>query len=170
MGRKGGSWRHGWLLAVGVAIAIAVAPAVASAATLGNGVYTEAPTEPAGNVIQLTFEPDTNSYRFRVAADVTDTDGPGGCSVVGYISSCPAATTSRLVVNGSDQSEYISVGTNGFVPPMGLSEANQVRVPVEIHGNGVGDHIGGGSGADVLDGGPGSDVIDGNEESYLNTT
>jgi Ca2+-binding RTX toxin-like protein len=43
---------------------------------------------------------------------------------------------------------------------MGLSEANQVSIPVEIHGGGGGDHIAGGWGADLLDGGPGSDVID----------
>jgi hypothetical protein len=170
MWRTGGSQRLGWLPVVGTAIVLAATPAFASAATLGNGIYTEAPNELAGNVIQLTFEPDTNSYRFRTSGDVSDTDGPGGCSVVGYVASCPAATTSRLVVNASDQSEYISVGTNGWLPPMGLSEANQVRIPVEIHGNGGGDHIAGGWGADVIEGGPGSDVIDGNEQSYLGTT
>jgi Ca2+-binding RTX toxin-like protein len=171
MWRKGGSRRHGWLLTPVVAIALAAAPAAASAATLGNGVYTAGPNE--GNVIQVTFEPTTQSYRFRVAATVTDTDGPGGCTGVGFDASCPSASTLRIVVNAADRSglrNYVSVGTNGFVPPMGLSEANQVRIPVEVRGAASSDVIAGGWGADVLDGGPGSDVIDGNEASYLNTT
>jgi Ca2+-binding RTX toxin-like protein len=167
----GGIRRRATTLAVAAMALCAAVPSAASASTLGNGVYTAGTNE--GNVIQVTYEPDTASYRFRVAAEVTDTDGPGGCSVVGFSASCPASAISRIVVNTADRSglrNYVSVGTNGFVPPIGLSEANQVRIPVDVHGAATSDVIAGGWGADRLSGGPGSDVIDGNEGSYLGST
>jgi Ca2+-binding RTX toxin-like protein len=164
--RKGGTWWRGLLLGLGAGISLAVAPAMAAADTVGNGVYTADPNHGGG--IHVSFDPNTAAYRFQ-GFDPTDSDGPGGCYLSGYYAYCPAAETSRIVINAGDGRNYISIGPNGFDVPFGLfglTDANRVHIPVEIHAGGGIDIIAGGEGPDVIDGGPGSDLIDGNEHDY----
>jgi Ca2+-binding RTX toxin-like protein len=152
------------MLVLGAALALALAPAMASADTVGNGVYTADPNH--GGAITVSFDPTTAAYRFQ-GFDPTDSDGPGGCYQSGYSIYCPAAETSRIVINAGDGRNYISVGPNGVLPAYGLmNDAYRVHIPVEIHAGGGMDIIAGGEGPDVIDGGAGSDWIDGNEHSF----
>lgn len=146
-----------------------VVPAAASAETLEDGVYTADPG--AHNTLQVAYEPDRDTYVFLGAFPDSDADGPGGCGIVEFRARCPAAGLDRIVLNMGDGNDNVTIASGGYGPPIGfiipgISDANQVRIPVIVKGGPGNDVIGGGWGRDVLDGGPGIDLIAGWESSY----
>jgi hypothetical protein len=160
-----------WNLATALAVVVcAVLPSTALGATLANGVYTAEPGESI--VVQVLYEPATDTYSFKHYPIPSDADGPGGCFAADFQARCPASAISKIVINGSDQKDLISIGPGGFItiPTGGFSDANQVRIPAEVYGRDGPDVITGGWGADVIDGGPGTDLVDGNEVSMFGAT
>jgi Ca2+-binding RTX toxin-like protein len=160
-------------LAVLITVAVGIAvPSSAQGATLANGVYTAEPGE--DNIVQVIYEPGLGTYRFLHGTIPTDGDGPGGCSVSAAGARCPAASVSKIVVNTGDGRDNVSIGPLGYIPlaPLmpSISDANQVRIPAEVHGGDGPDTISGGWGADVLDGGAGTDLVAGFEGSFFGAT
>src|SRR5258708_6753346 len=103
-----------------------------SPATLGSdGVLTVNSDGTKSTTMLVEFTPDGKHIQVRAAAQMQ---------------TFPVGQVKKLVLNGSDQADYI------FVDP-------RISVPCDIHGGAGNDTIRAGSGDNHIDGGDGNDFI-----------
>ena len=152
------------------AAALLLVPASASAGTVmagtapGAAAVTFRDNNNAGEVNTLTYSNPVGStvQLIDTTSPLGDVDGPGGCSVVGNVATCPEFGTNYL-------SATLSAG--GAIP---TTENNSLTgldsLPVSATGgggvdtittSGGADSVTGNDGNDVIDGGGGGDVLDG---------
>ena len=170
MGSNGEPMRLSILLAIVLTTGlVAAAPASAGSVCLnaGEAVFLAADVASgcpggangAGEVNALTVS--TNAAGDVVFTDanqdITDQDGPGGCSASGKTATCPGALGASFDLGDGADTATIGAVASGGVASTGGPGADHLT------GGALADMIGGGTGDDVIDGGAGDDTLSGDD-------
>jgi Ca2+-binding RTX toxin-like protein len=107
------------------------------------------------NSLSVSVGPGGDIVFTDAGPEITDGDGPGGCTASGHSATCPGALSYRFDLGDGDDSATVGAVANGGSLSTGGGGDDHLA------GGPLGDQLDGGAGADVIDGGDGADVLGG---------